>query len=157
MDIQSDYGTMLKMLAPEHWPRADDDPQRLVGHLLLLARRMSPKQLATSKRKPKTAQAKGYVDGFIARAHVSTARVLKLAAGKRCRKGWRSEAHEANLLADQLSVAEPPPVCPRLPSSVSRSARRHLGQESRSCSNRRLTPHRFERNPTYTSISAGVR
>ena len=37
---------------------------------------MSPKQLATSKRLPKSTQAKGYVDGSIARSHVSTARAL---------------------------------------------------------------------------------
>ena len=55
----------------------------IVKHLLLLASRMSPKQLATSKRKPKSDKAKGYVDGSIARSHVSTARVLKQAAGKR--------------------------------------------------------------------------
>lgn len=83
VDITSDYGTMLKMLAPEHWPRADDDPRQLVEHLLLLARRMSPKQLATSKRKPKAVRAKGYVNGSIARSHVSTARVLKQVSGKR--------------------------------------------------------------------------
>lgn len=79
VDIASDYGTMVRMLPPEHLPSADDDPQQLVEHLLRLARRMSPKQLATSKRKPKVDQAKGYVDGSIARSHVSTARVLKAA------------------------------------------------------------------------------
>lgn len=83
VDIASDYGTMLKMLPPEHWPRADEDPCQLARHLLLLAQRMSPKQLATSRRKPKIAQARGYVDGSIARSHVSTARVLKQAAEKR--------------------------------------------------------------------------
>lgn len=81
VDIASDYGPMLRLLPPAHWPRADDDPQLLIEHLLLLASRMSPKQLATSKRKTKDAQAKGYVDGTIARSHVSTARVLKMAAG----------------------------------------------------------------------------
>ena len=83
VDIAADYGPMLRMLPPQHWPRADDDPSLLVEHLLRLAKRMSPKQLATSKRKPKAAQAKGYVDGSIARSHASTARVLKQAAGKR--------------------------------------------------------------------------
>lgn len=82
VDIASDYGPMLRMLPPEHWPRADDDPRQLIEHLLLLGSRMSPKQLATSKRKPKQAQAMGYVDGSVARSHVSTARVLKQAAGK---------------------------------------------------------------------------
>jgi len=83
VDIAADYGPMLRLLAPEHWPRADDDPRTLADRLLHLASRMSPRQLATSKRKPKTAQAKGYVDGAIARSHVSTARVLKQAAGER--------------------------------------------------------------------------
>lgn len=83
VDIASDYGPMLRMLPPEHWPRADDDPRQLVDRLLLLASRMSARQLATSKRKPKNAQAKGYVDGAMARSHVSTARVLRQTAGRR--------------------------------------------------------------------------
>jgi len=84
VDIASDYGAMLRMLPPEQRPQAEGDPGQFVEHLLRLASRMSPKQLATSKRKPKVAQAKGYVDGTIARSHVSTARVLKkTAAGKR--------------------------------------------------------------------------
>lgn len=83
VDITSDYGTLLRMLPPEQLPRAGPDPRQFAQHLLLLARRMSPKQLATSKRKPKSTQAKGYVDGSIARSHVSTARVLKQAALKR--------------------------------------------------------------------------
>jgi len=83
VDITSDYGSMLRLLPSEHLPCADDDPRRLAERLLRLASRMSPKQLATSKRKPKTAHAKGYVDGSIARSHLSTDRVLKQAAGKR--------------------------------------------------------------------------
>lgn len=83
VDIASDYAAILCMLAPEQWPRADDDPHSLGQRLLLLATRMSPKQLATSKRKPKSAQAKGYVDASLARSHVSTARVLAQAARKR--------------------------------------------------------------------------
>ncbi|WP_295539769.1 hypothetical protein [uncultured Pseudacidovorax sp.] len=50
---------------------------------MLLAGRMSLKQLATSMLKPTAAQAKGYVDGSIARSYVTTARILNLAAGKR--------------------------------------------------------------------------
>lgn len=38
-----------------------------------------PKQVATSKRGPKIDKPKGYVDGSVARSHVSTARVLKKA------------------------------------------------------------------------------
>lgn len=82
VDITSDYGTMLRLFPPEYLPCANEDPQQLAQCLLTLGARMNPKQLASSKRKPKIAQAKGYVDGSIARAHVSTARVLKQAAGK---------------------------------------------------------------------------
>jgi hypothetical protein len=82
VDIASDYEAMLHMLAPEQWPRADDDPRLLGQRLLLPATQMSPKQLATSKRKPKSAQAKGQVDGT-PRSHVSTARILAQAARKR--------------------------------------------------------------------------
>lgn len=83
VDIASDYGPMLRMLPPEHWPQADDDPRQLVDHLLLLGSRTSSKQLATSKRKPNNARPKGYADGSIARSHVSTARALKQADAKR--------------------------------------------------------------------------
>lgn len=83
VDIAADYGTMLRMLPPEQLPRPGGDVGRLLERLLRLASLMSPKQLATSKRKPKVAQAKGYVGGAIARAHFSTARLLKKAAGKR--------------------------------------------------------------------------
>ena len=48
----------------------------LAGNLLRLARLLNPRQVATSKRGPKVAKPKGYVDGAIARAHVATARVL---------------------------------------------------------------------------------
>ncbi len=64
-------------------PCADDDPRQWAEHLMLLAGRMSLKQLATSMLKPTAAQAKGYVDGSIARSYVTTARILNLAAGKR--------------------------------------------------------------------------
>jgi len=83
VEIASDYATMLRMLGPEHLPRPDDDPWQLTRHLLRLASRMNPKQLATSKRKPKVKQTKDYVGAAVARAHVSTARVLKQAAEKR--------------------------------------------------------------------------
>ena len=41
-----------------------------------MARQIDLNHLATSKRKPKRTQPKGYVDGKIARAHVATARIL---------------------------------------------------------------------------------
>ncbi|MFT4267207.1 MAG: IS4 family transposase, partial [Xenophilus sp.] len=78
-----DYGPMPRMLPPAHGPRSDDEPRQFVDRLLRLASRMSPRQLATSRRTPKAAQAKGYVEGSLARSHVATARVLKQAAGKR--------------------------------------------------------------------------
>jgi len=52
------------------------DPSGLARHLLRLARDINPRQVATSKRGPKAAKPKGYVDGKIAHAHVATARVL---------------------------------------------------------------------------------
>ena len=49
--------------------------------LLELAMRLPARKLATAKRGPKVAAAKGWVDGRTARSHFSTARVLK-AAGR---------------------------------------------------------------------------
>ena len=75
---------MLIALPSEHWPSAlDDSPEQLAQRLLRLARRISPRQVATSKRKPQLVKAKGYVDGATARAHVSTARVLAKARAAR--------------------------------------------------------------------------
>lgn len=84
LEIGYDYGTMLRLLTPEHWPRPPDDLPCLVQRLLRLAARLSPRQLATAKhKKAKSSRARGYVEGAIARSHVSTARVLQQAAGKR--------------------------------------------------------------------------
>jgi hypothetical protein len=44
--------------------------------LLQLAARLRPRQLASSKRKPKPKLPKGYVDASIARSHVATARLI---------------------------------------------------------------------------------
>ena len=52
-------------------------PCQLMERLLLLAARLKPRQLATSKRAPKPKAPKGFVDGGIARSHVATARVIK--------------------------------------------------------------------------------
>lgn len=82
--IKSGYEGMLIALPSEHWPSAlDDSPEQLAQRLLRLARRISPRQVATSKRKPQLVKAKGYVDGATARAHVSTARVLAKARAAR--------------------------------------------------------------------------
>ena len=75
--VRSSYEGLLIALPPEHWPRwHETDPAGLARHLLRLARNINPRAVATSKRGPKTATPKGYVDGKTARAHVATARVL---------------------------------------------------------------------------------
>ncbi len=76
LHIRSGYEGMLIALPPEQWPSYDGDPTALAERLLRLARNIDPRQVATSKRGPKVPKPKGYVDGAIARAHVSTARVL---------------------------------------------------------------------------------
>ena len=77
LQIRGSYEGMLIAVPPECWPPWHSHaPERLAERLLHLARHISLRQVATSKRKPKRALGKGYVDGAIARAHVSTARVL---------------------------------------------------------------------------------
>lgn len=83
VEITGDYETMVRMLPPEYLPRAQDDPEQLLRRLLQLASRLSPKQLATSKRAPKPAVAKGYVEGAVARSHVATHRVISAAIKRR--------------------------------------------------------------------------
>ena len=79
--VRGGYEGLLIALPPEHWPRWDQaDPAGLAQHLLRLARTINPRQVATSKRAPKTAKPKGYADGKTARTHVATARLL--ASGK---------------------------------------------------------------------------
>jgi len=77
VQVRGGYEGLLIALPPEHWPRCNGaDPAGLAQHLLRLARNINPRQVATSKRAPKTAKPKGYVDGKTARAHVATARLL---------------------------------------------------------------------------------
>ena len=77
VQIRGGYEGLLIALPPEHWPCWNEaDPAGLAQHLLRLARNINPRQVATSKRGPKTAKPKGYVDGKTARAHVATARLL---------------------------------------------------------------------------------
>jgi len=76
LHVRSGYEGMLIALPPEQWRSYDGDPTALAERLLQLARNMDPSQVATSKRGPKVAAPKEYVDGAVARAHVSTARVL---------------------------------------------------------------------------------
>jgi IS4 transposase len=80
VQVKSGYEGMLIAVPAEHWPSAaSQDPQALAQALLRLAQRILPKQVATSKRGPKTIQPKGYVDARVASAHVSTARLIKQA------------------------------------------------------------------------------
>jgi IS4 transposase len=76
LHIRGGYEGMLIALPPEQWRSSNSDPTALADRLLQLARNIDPCQVATSKRGPKVAKPKGYVDGAIARAQVSTARVL---------------------------------------------------------------------------------
>jgi len=77
LSIRGSYEGMLIALPPEHWISWHQaDPSAVAARLLQLARLVDPKQVATSKQKPKPKPAKGYVDGKIARAHVATARLL---------------------------------------------------------------------------------
>jgi hypothetical protein len=77
LSIRGGYEGMLIALPPERWTSWHGaDPSAVAARLRQLARLIDPRQLATSKRKPKRTQPKGYVDGKIARADVATARVL---------------------------------------------------------------------------------
>lgn len=77
VQVRGGYEGLLIALPPDYWLRWDDaDPAGLAQHLLRLARTLNPRQVATSKRGPKTAKPKGYVDGKTARKHVATARLL---------------------------------------------------------------------------------
>jgi len=73
LHIRGGYEGMLIALPPEQWPSYDGDPTALADRLLWSARNVDPCQVATSKRGPKVTKPKGYVDGAVARAHVSTA------------------------------------------------------------------------------------
>lgn len=77
--IKSGYEGLSIAVPPDHWSSIseENDPRGFLQRLLCLARRIRPKQVATSKRGPKIDKAKGYVDGKTARSHVSTDRVLK--------------------------------------------------------------------------------
>jgi len=77
VQVRGGYEGLLIALPPEHWPCWNNaDPAGLAQHLLRLARNINPRQVATSKRGPKTAKPMRYVDGKTARAHVATARLL---------------------------------------------------------------------------------
>ena len=78
VDVVSDYKGMLIALPPSAWSSwSEANPGRLVDYLLHLARFVSPRSVATSKRGPKKPKPKGYVEAAAVRQHVSTARVLR--------------------------------------------------------------------------------
>lgn len=82
--VRGAYEGLLIAVPPAHWPdSAPQDAAQVVQRLLDLARRIIPRQVATSKRGPKIEKPKGWVAGAKARAHVSTARVLKAATEQR--------------------------------------------------------------------------
>ena len=76
LHIRSSYEGMLIALPPEQWRPSNGDPAALADRLLQLARNIDPRQVATNKRRPKFAKPRGYADGAVVRAQVSTARVL---------------------------------------------------------------------------------
>ena len=78
VEINSGYEAMAVALPPEHLPQVGDlAVHQLMELLLLLAARLKPRQLTTSKRVPKKHIIKGFVDGALARSHVATPRVIK--------------------------------------------------------------------------------
>ena len=75
--VTSSYEGMLIAVPPECWPPPNEAaPAHLAERLIALAQHISPRAVATSKRKPKPKTPKGYVDGKTARSQVATARVL---------------------------------------------------------------------------------
>jgi hypothetical protein len=71
---------MLIALPPNEWSQwSDATPHVIAGKLLELGRRVDPFQVRTRKRGAKAPKSAPYVDGAAARAHHSTARLLKRA------------------------------------------------------------------------------
>jgi len=82
--IKGGYEGMLIAVPAEHWSAPQpDEPEILAQKLLRLARNIKPKQVAVSKRGPKSEKPKTYVDTATALAHISTARVLAQHKAKR--------------------------------------------------------------------------
>jgi IS4 transposase len=77
LTIQSSYQGMLIALPSEHWSVwRQANPSTVAERLMELAHRVNPKRVATSQRKLKPIQRKGYVDGKTARSQIATARAL---------------------------------------------------------------------------------
>ncbi len=82
VQIRSQYEGMLIALPPNEWSHwSDATPDVITGKLLELARCVDPIQVRTRTRGPKTRKPAPYVEGAVARAHHSTARLLKRAKG----------------------------------------------------------------------------
>ncbi|WP_180735118.1 IS4 family transposase [Paraburkholderia sp. PGU19] len=82
VQIRSQYEGMLIALPPDEWSHwSDATPDVIAGKLLELARCVDPIQVRTRTRGPKTRKTAPYVEGAVARAHHSTARLLKRAKG----------------------------------------------------------------------------
>lgn len=78
VDVVSDYKGMLIALPPSAWSSwSEAGPEQMADYLRHLARFVSPRSVATSKRGPKKPKPKGYVEAAAVRKHVSTARVLR--------------------------------------------------------------------------------
>jgi IS4 transposase len=83
LHIRGQYEGMLIALPPQHWSHwSDAEPAAIASKLLELGRRVDPFQVRTRKRGPKAPKSAPYVDGPVARAHHSTARLLKRAKGE---------------------------------------------------------------------------
>lgn len=88
VDVVSDHQGMLIALPPSAWSSwSEASPERMVDYLLHLARFVSPRSVATSKRGPKKPKPKGYVEVAAVRKHLSTARVLRGVKGGNTLKG----------------------------------------------------------------------
>jgi Transposase DDE domain len=83
LHIRGQYEGMLIALPPQHWSHwSDAEAAAIASKLLELGRRVDPFQVRTRKRGPKAPKSAPYVDGAVARAHHSTARLLKRAKGE---------------------------------------------------------------------------
>jgi hypothetical protein len=72
--VRGGYEGLLIALPPEHWPRwSEADPAGLAQHLLRLARRINPRQVATSKRGSKAAKPRA---ASMVRPHAPTSQPL---------------------------------------------------------------------------------
>jgi IS4 transposase len=76
--VSSDYQGMCIGMPAQAW-ESEWTPAQIAQYLLRLAKQVSPRSVATSKRGPKKHKPKGYVDAADVRKQLSTARVLRAA------------------------------------------------------------------------------